>query len=329
MNDNVCWGLIGPGRIAHRFAEGMRGAVGSRLQAVASRSAEKASAFADQYGIPVVHTDYASLINDDNVEAIYIATPHRFHYETVRAALLAGKAVLCEKPLTVTADQAAALFDLARENNTFLMEALWSRCLPVWQQVQGWLDSGEIGQVRVMDATFGFRIPREPGDRLLNPDLAGGVLLDMGVYCVSMSQFVMRADPRDVLASVEKGDTGVDERTSALLVYDSAVAQFTCTFQTNTFNGYSISGTEGTIDVDPLFWDTTRARLKRFDGRELSFEEPFRSGGFEYQIEEAARCIRAGCRESPIVPWSHTLGTQRVMDRILASGRVRYPFLEG
>lgn len=321
------WGIIAPGRIARNFAQGIEAIDNATLYAVASSDISRAKAFAETFGdAEKLYDNYDELIADPEVDAIYIANPHRYHYDCVERCLKAGKPVLCEKPLTVTAAETERLLTLAKTESVFLMEALWSRFLPVWQQVKKWLDDELIGEVKVISSTFGFNIPRNAEDRLLNLNSAGGVLLDMGIYNVAMSQFVMGRDPCKVLADGIVGETGVDERSSALLNYGGPVSMFTSNFQAQTANDMTISGTKGSIIVDSEFWAARSATLTIHDGEVTTIEEPFRASGFEYQIEEAMRCIRAGKLQSDIIPWKDTLGNMRTMDEMLTQIGVNYPF---
>lgn len=318
------WGIIGPGRIARRFAEAIPAANHSVLQAVHSSSGERAQRFADEFSGKHVYSDLEAFLNDPEVDVVYIANPHSFHAASTEAVLNAGKPVLCEKPLTVNFEVASHLCQLAEAKDLFLMEALWSRFLPVWVQVKRWLDEGRIGNVQLMNSTFGFKIPRDEQDRLLNRDLAGGVLLDMGVYNVSMSQFVMQQYPTEVIGDVLVGETQVDERTSAILKYGDVVSQFSCGFKTFMENSFVINGTEGTIRVEPYFWDTTRATLTCYDGTSETFDEPFKQNGFEYQIMEVERCLESGRLQSDIISWADTLNTQAVMDEILSTANINF-----
>ncbi len=218
MNPIFNWGVIGPGRIAHNFGKALPALPHSCLAAVASRSPERALAFADLYQGDTTFIDYDDLLADTLVDAVYIATPDIFHFDLINQCNLAGKPVLCEKPLTVTAAQAAELHTLAHDHQVFLMEALWSKFLPAWQQVRRWLDEERIGKLQFIQSSFGFPVERNPEDRLLNLDLAGGVQLDMGTYNVAMSQFVMGRDPVRVICDGLVGETGVDERNIAILV---------------------------------------------------------------------------------------------------------------
>jgi predicted dehydrogenase len=318
---------MAPGRIARQFARGLQVIDGACLYAVASSSRQRAEQFTTEVGnVERIYTSYRELVSDPAVDAVYIANPHRYHHDSVALCLEAGKPVLCEKPLTVTARESQELINLAQQKQVFLMEALWSRFLPAWVQVRQWVEEGRVGEVRVMSSTFGVQIPREVDDRLLNRESAGGVLLDMGVYNVAMSQFIMQCDPEIILADGVIGETGVDERSSGLLNYGGPVSVFTCNFQVNTTNDFNIYGSKGHIRVAPNFWEATAATLTLDTGEVEEFSQPFRATGFEYEAEEAMRYIQAGQLQSDVMPWQHTLGNMRTMDEMLTQIGMHYPF---
>jgi predicted dehydrogenase len=299
---------------------------GAVLHAVASRNADRSKAFAQEFHAARAYDSYEALVSDPEIDAVYVATPHRFHCENAMLCLDADKPVLCEKPLTVNAAQAKDLVEKARTKGLFLMEGLWTRYFPIYHQVRQWLDRGEIGQVRLLTSTFGYETPRDLQDRLLNPDLAGGALLDIGVYNIAISQWVYGKNPQSFTAQSYLGETGVDELTTVNLHYDDgAASQFTCSFRVQTTNDFWIYGTEGHIRIHQMFWDTTRATLVA-SGRELTVTRPFRGTGFEYEIEEAVRCIRQGKLESPAMPHAHTLANMELMDGIRAQIGLRYSF---
>ena len=320
------WGVIGPGRIAHRFAQALDEVEGARLVAVASRSLERGREFAQRYGASAYYDSNEALAADPEVDAVYIATPHRFHHAEARLCLEAGKPVLCEKPFTVNAVQAADLIQLARAKKVFLMEALWSRYLPIYPHVRRWLDGGEIGAIRLVSSLFCFRPERDPADRKFNHDLAGGALLDLGVYNISLSQWAIRDDPSAVIALARMGDTGVDELTAVTLLYPGGVvSQFTCSFLLNAVNTLTIYGTDGFVRIGPDFWQPTQAALS-VQGKESVTKLPFRRNGFEYQIEEAIGCIRSGKGESEGMPLDSTLANMKTMDQVREQIGLRYTF---
>ena len=320
------WGILGPGRIAHRFAQALGEVKDARLQAVASRSAERAGDFAAQYGAPAAYDSDEALASDPAVDAIYIATPHRFHHAQARLCLQAGKPVLCEKPFTVNAAQALDLIQLARTQNLFLMEALWSRYLPIYRQVRTWLDGGEIGEIRLVSSTFCFQPERDPSDRKFNHALAGGALLDLGIYNVSLSQWAIGEDPSALSAQARVGDTGVDELTAVTMAYPGgAVAQFACSLLFDAVNDLTIYGTKGHIRIHPKFWESTRTTLA-VGGSESAASLRFRRNGFEYEIEEAMHCLRSGRRESEGMPLAATLANMKTMDQIREQIGLKYSF---
>jgi len=320
------WGVLAPGRIAHRFAQALDSVEGARLHAVASRSPERSQAFAQRYRAPVHYDSYEALAGDPEVDAVYIASPHRFHHGQARLCLEAGKPVLVEKPFTVNALQATDLIALAQTKDLFLMEALWSRFLPVYRRVREWLDDGAIGTIQLISSTFCFRAEPDPSDRKFNHELAGGALLDLGVYNISLSQWVTGENPSAVGALARLGATGVDELTAVTLVYpQNVVSQFACGFLFDGINDFLIYGTRGHVRVQAKFWESTRATLVA-DGKETVAALPFRQNGFEYQIEEAMRCIREGRWESEGMPLASTISNMETMDEIRRQIGLRYSF---
>jgi predicted dehydrogenase len=234
--------------------------------------------------------------------------------------------VLCEKPLTVNAAETRQLIETARANKVFLMEALWTRYLPIYQPIRAWLDAKAIGDLRLLVSTFGFNIPKGPEDRWLNPELAGGTLLDMGVYPIAVSQWIMKQNPKSFSAQAYLGHTGVDELTAAVLKYENGViSQFNSNFITDGVNDFYIYGSIGHIRIHANFWAATEATLVT-NGEPITVSKPFRGGGFEYQTEEAMRCIRAGWLESPAMSHADTLANMELMDSIRAAIGLRYPF---
>ena len=320
------WGIIGPGRIAERFAGGLSALDDAVLHGVASRNESRGQAFAQKFGGQKIYTSYEDMVNDPDIDGVYIGTPHRFHFEQTMLCLEAGKPVLCEKPLTVNATETEALIAKSQEKNVFLMEALWTRYLPIYGQVREWLDSGVIGDIKFMISTFGFALPNDPSDRWLNPELAGGALLDMGVYPIAISQWVTGMEPKTVSSQAMLGETGVDVFTAVTFQYENGViSQFSANFITQNLNDFTIYGTNGSIRIHPFFWDCQKATLKTA-GEEITVEKPFAATGFEYQTEEAMNCIRQGLLESPKMTHAETLANMKLMDSIRANIGFKYPF---
>ena len=326
------WGILGPGRIAEEFATALAAVDDACLYGVASRDRTRAEKFARDYGASAYYDNYEALIDDPAVDAIYIATPHRFHFQQARDCILGGKPVLCEKPLTVNAAEAEALIKLASDSGVFLMEAMRTRYLPVYQEVRRWLDEGKIGAATKITSSFGFEFPRDSQDRLLNHELAGGVLLDMGMYNLSMSQWIFGSQPESYSIEGMLGDTRVDEHDKVNLVYSGArTSEFTNSMNTRLENDLTIYGRGGRITVHPTFWNATRATLSVNDGLSAKDEtrtikRNFRATGMEYEIEEAVDCILTGQLESPRMRLDDTLNTMKLMDQLRSAMGLTYSF---
>jgi len=316
------WGVLGPGTIATRFATDLKRLPDARLLAAGSRSLERARAFIAQQGGVRAYGSYEELVSDPEIDAIYVSTPHTYHGEHALLALENGKPTLCEKPMEVNAARARALVQAAREHRVFLMEAMWTRFLPVIGGVRQWVTSGRIGEIRLVAANFGFRTPWNPAGRLLNPALAGGATLDVGVYVVSLAHMLLGV-PTDVHARAIIGETGVDEVTSMILGYGSqALAQLSCAIRANISDGARIYGTEGYIEV-PGFWHATQATLVRPDhAPEVIAGE----AGYHFEAAAVAECVRQGLTESPIMPLDESIAVAETMDEVRRQIGLRYPF---
>ncbi len=322
MNSDVGWGILGAGSIADAFASDLKNLADARLVAVGSRSREKAEEFAEQFGIQRAYGSYTEMVSDPGVDVIYVATPHPFHQEHTLLCLDLGKAVLCEKPMGINARQVRAMAGRARQRGRFLMEATWSRFNPVLVQVRRWLAEGRIGEVRMLTADFGFRASWNPQGRLLNLELAGGALLDVGCYTVALASMVYGHPPDQVQAAAHIGDTGVDEQTAMLFRYGQGqLALLSCAVRTETPQEARIDGTEGSIHI-PSFWRASRATL-RVTGRDPV--ETTGSSGYHYEAAEVMACLRASLTESAAMPLDESIAIAETMDRVRAFIGLRYP----
>ena len=327
--------MVGPGRIAHLFADALAAVPGARLVAVTGRDPGHALEFAARWSrggqMVRVVSDLDALLNDSEVDAVYVATPHSAHAGPVAAALCAGKPVLCEKPLAPTAEQAEVLVALARERGLFLMEAVWTRCLPAVLQVGDWLEGGAIGRVSALQSSFCFHLPPDPLGRHFNPALAGGTLLDIGIYNLTLSQWVLARIGEHRVPEFHIGgrlaDTGVDQRAVVQLDYPNGVSsQFVCAFDGDAENAFHIHGELGHITLAARFWECQHVSLRRPGQPAQELSLPFARNGFEYELIEAQRCIHAGLIESPLIPHRDTLATLRLIDALRGRLGVRYPF---
>jgi len=327
------WGVIGPGGIANRFAGALEGVPGAHLAAVFARDAAKGQAYAEQWrrgGEPArVTTDLADLLADPSVDAVYIATPHSNHGEYVRAALLAAKPVLCEKPLVTSEAEGRALVELAREKRVFLMEALWTRFLPAYDLAGRWLREGAIGELRAMQSSFCFSANYDPQHRQWNPALAGGALWDIGIYNLAVTRWVLQQmndgacpEPVSIDVAAKLAPTGVDAALNVTLHFpDGVTSQFRCGFDASSVNAFEALGSKAGLRFVRDFWQAEAVELVTRKTPAERVETPFAVNGFEGEIAEAQACIRAGLLESPRMPHEETLGLLRWMDAI----RARFP----
>jgi predicted dehydrogenase len=321
------WGIIGPGRIARSFAEALKTLPEADAAAVCSRDIGRACAFAREYSVSKAYDSVEQLCADSDIDIVYIANPHAFHARDALICLNAGKSVLCEKPITVNAAELKELIDAAGKNGVFLMEALWTRFLPAVAKVREWLDEGKIGKVKMINTSFGFTRELEETERLLNPDLAGGALLDIGVYNISFTQMVMKgAAPERVFGEANIGATGVDEEYCACFRYpDGALASLTGGIQTGMRKEALIYGTKGMIHV-PDFWKASSAVLEVYDEEKVTVECPYPSTGLQFQAREVMRRISEGKLESDIMPLSESLLSVETMDELRRQWGLVYPF---
>ncbi len=328
MAEATRWGVIGTGRIAAQFVSDLRLDPDAEVVAVGSRHADSAEAFGQAHGIPHWHASYADLVADPGVEVVYVAVPHSGHHAATLEAIAAGKAVLCEKPFAINATEAREMVAAAGAAGTFLMEAMWTRFLPHVVRLRELLAEDAIGEVRAMYADHGQHFTPDPAHRLFDPALGGGALLDLGVYPVSFASMVLGA-PASVTAIADLAMTGVDAQTSAVLRYSGgAHALLTTTLAARTPCRAWIAGSEGRIDIDPVFYAPTRLTLTRDDGHVERFEAPRVGHGIRYQAGEVTRCLRAGLTESPVMPWAESVSIMSTMDEIRRQVGVRYP-MEG
>ncbi len=318
------WGVLGPGRIAHRFVREALAYTAQLVTAVGSRSGARAGAFAHEFGIENVHDDYESLVADPDVDVVYVATPHSHHLENALLAIAAGKHVLVEKPVTRNASEARRMFGAAREAGVFVMEAMWTSFLPHVRELNALLERGEIGTVVGLAADHGQALSFGPEHRLMNPDLAGGAILDLGVYPISFAHLVL-GQPDAITAVGSLTPTGVDGHASLALSYRSgAYALLDTTLWAATPCVAWIAGDRGRVVVERQFYHPTQFRLTRLDGTSWTYDGRV-PGGFQYQIAEVARAVAAGETQSPLRTWHATVEVLEIMDTARDQLGVVYP----
>ena len=324
ISETINWGILGPGSIAHQFAAGLQSVPDAKLVAVGSRSQEKADAFADKFDIPRRHASYAALAADPDVHAVYIATPHPAHRDAALLCLDAGKAVLCEKPFTVNAREAGEVIDRARANDVFCMEAMWSRFVPAMAHVRKLVAGGTIGEARMLQADFGFRTDVNPQGRLFDPALAGGGLLDVGVYTLSLASMLF-GTPTKVAGVAQMGETGVDEMAALSLLYAGGqIAALTTGIRINTPHEATILGTGGSITLHAPWWKPSEMTVSA-GGKTEKIVVPYEGPGMNYEAAEVGACLRAGKTESAILPLDETLSIMRTTDDLRRQWGLKYP----
>ncbi|MDP9681435.1 Gfo/Idh/MocA family protein [Streptomyces griseoviridis] len=326
--EKVRWGVLATGGMAARFTADLVDLPDAEVVAVASRSEASAKAFAERFGIARAYGGWDALAHDEDVDVVYVATPHSAHRAAAGLCLEAGRNVLCEKPFTLNAREAAELVALARERGSFLMEAMWMSCNPLVRRLKALVDDGAIGEVRTVQADFGLNGAFPPAHRLRDPAQGGGALLDLGVYPVSFAQLLL-GEPDRVTASAVLSEEGVDLQTGALLSWDGgALAALHCSIVGATANSASVTGSAGRIDVPYGFFFPTHFVLHR-DGRDPEEFTADPADGprdsLRHEALEVMRALRAGETESPLLPLDGTLAVMRTLDAVRDRVGVRYP----
>ena len=326
MGDIIGWGIIGTGKIAKAFATDLGLLPDAELVAVGSRKAESANHFGEQFGVPNYHASYQALANDPDVDVVYVATPHALHQEHAMLALGAGKAVLCEKPFTINAAQAETVISLARERKLFLMEAMWTRYIPLMVKLRELLAEGVIGELQMLEIGMAFVAPRDSSYYFFNPHLGGGILLDGGAYAVSIASMMLGGPPARIASMAHLGETGVDEQSAAIFGYERGqLAVIYVSFKTSIPPAARIFGSQGRITVHPPLFNPTRLTISRADQEDEVIEMPFEGNGLNYEAAEVMRCLEAGKLESGTMPLDETLAIMQTLDQIRAQWGLKYP----
>ena len=316
MNKTINWGIIAPGKIAQKFASDLKLVEGANLLAVASRDETRAKEFALEYNAQKHYGSYLDLVKDPDVDVVYIASPHPFHFEQSLLCLNHGKHVLCEKPMCMNAQEVKQLIDVAQSKNLFLMEALWTRFIPSFVKCKNLVEQGEIGEILYIQADFGFRAEYDVQRRTFNKELGGGSLLDIGIYPVFFA-LEIAGKPYEIKATGIFGDTGVDESCVITFKYSSRkmVANLTSTFLVDTPTEALVCGTEGHIKLHGKWHAPTKLSLLT-DGEEelFTFEEP--GNGYQYEIQEVMECLGRGDLQSKGFPLEKSLLLHQTLDEI-------------
>jgi predicted dehydrogenase len=317
-------GIIGPGRIAKRFAEAIKLVDEAELGAVASRAGSRAWNFAKIHGIPTAYDSYEAFAKDPALDVVYVATPHGYHAEHSILCLQHRKGVLCEKPMALNAQEVETMIHAAVTNQSFLMEGLWTHFLPLMREVTKLCKSGKIGTIKYIRSDFGTLFPFDPSSRLYNLRLGGGALLDIGVYPLYLCLHLL-GEPENIVAAGRLSPTGSDESCHAILQWkDGQSAVVSCTLTCATSTTVEISGTEGMIRIPNRWFGCDQFEWRRTNGKTQHVQLEPMVNGFQYQIREVTSCLEKGLIESPSLPHTFSLLLSRALDTIRKQIGVRY-----
>lgn len=324
MGKSYKWGILGAGRIAEKFCSALSFVEGAEVYAVASRDLDKAKAYAAKYNAARYYNDYNDLVNDDNIDVIYIATPHVFHYEQTMLCLQHNKAVLCEKPMSVSYQRTQEMIAAATRNKVFLMEGLWTACMPFMEKIRSLITEDTIGKLQYVSADFGFAAPKDLDGRLYNKALGGGSILDVGVYPISLATIIL-GNP-SVIKSISKlSETGIDEYANIIMQYEGGeTAHVISAINFNTPVEAEIIGTKGIIQIGNPWFKATGFSVRINDETLQNYSTPHLFNGFEHEITEVMHCLDNGLLESNKVPHHLSLSVSKIMDEVLRQAGVVY-----
>jgi predicted dehydrogenase len=325
--ETIRWGIIGCGKIADKFASDLKLTQNGILVAVASKDKQRALSFGNKYNVSSAYGNYEELVTKPDIDAIYIATTHNFHHSNTLLCLENGKAVLCEKPLAINVNQVKEMIDLARRKKVFFMEALWTKFLPHYQIVTSMVQEGKLGRLQSMQVNFGFKPYHPIPDRLFNPALGGGSLLDIGIYNVFMALSIM-GKPDGIHALMSQAPTGVDEQCAVTFSYNNGgFAQLLSSFSSNLATGCDIAGTEGRLNLSNRFYEPSTIinyYPSNFTSATIIPCTKPKGWGYHEQISHVNQCISNGLTESPIMTHDDSLLLMTILDEIRIKAGIRY-----
>jgi len=319
------WGIIGTGGIATAFARDLSYFNNHVVKAVGSRSLQSAQVWAIEFPGCKAHGSYEELVNDPDIDAIYVATPNTSHVANTILALSAGKPVLCEKPFAVNATEARQMRDAAKSNNVALMEAMWTRYLPHIYKVREILASGVIGKVIAVEADHGQRLADYANPRHWEPELGGGALLDLGIYPISFAHMVL-GTPQKITATASFTDKGVDAQTAAIFDYASgAQAVLSTTLSAKTSNTATITGELGRIEIDTVFYTPTTVKVIMHDDSITEYANQYQGHGLREQAQYFSEIVERGEKESSLLSLDETIAIMDSLDEIRKQIGLIYP----
>jgi len=323
MKKDINWGILGCGKIAKEFANALKVVPGAKLIAAASKSG-KAKQFKEEFNLPYYYNNYEELVKNKEIDIIYIATTHNYHYENTLLCFNNNKHVLCEKPVTLNTYEASHIIEIAQSKGLFFMEAMWTRFCPAVENLIELIKNGVIGKVKTLKGDFCIDIPFDANSRYYNIKLAGGALLDLGIYPITFSCMILRKYPVEISGSLNIGNTGVDEESHYLLKFDkgeTALLSSACTYQAPI--NFTIYGTKGQILV-PNFYFPEELILKLNDKKDEILNFPYDSTGKNYEAIEVMECLLKNKTQSDKQTFFDTLKIMEIMDTI-RKGKLKYP----
>ncbi len=325
MIEKLRWGILGTGNIANKFAEGLLLLEDAELLAVGSRNQSTADSFGLQFNVPRCYGTYEDLATDQDLDVIYISTPHNLHKENTLLCLSAGKHVLCEKPFAINAGEAREMVRYARENRLFLMDAMWTRYFPLIDDLRSLLQEDAIGTPKILTADFGFKAPYNPENRMFNPYLGGGALLDAGVYPVSLASMIF-GTPNKITGFTLIGKTGVDEYSTMLFKYENKqMASLYTSIRLTTPQEAVLLGNRGKILIHAPWWHPSKLTVHLYDQDDRIIQRAYKGTGYHFEAIEVMSCIRHGELESKLMPLDESLSIMETMDTLRSQWNLIYP----
>jgi predicted dehydrogenase len=310
------WGILGAGRIANKFAEGLKELSNARCYAVAARSLERAKTFKETHDFEKAYGSYKEMLDDPDVDAVYIATTNNLHFEHTMMSLDAGKAVLCEKPFASNRMQVEKMVAKAREKKVFLMEALWSRFLPCMIQFKTEMENGTIGNPLLLQCNFGFISPFDPQKRVYDPALGGGSVPDIGIYPIFVAMYLF-GNPTEIKVTSVPAPTGTDWTTSILFKHKrNEISMLISSFKMILDNEARLYGEDGYLKLHGMFHMPTRLSVNKNEGQELEIPIHLAGNGYNYEAAEVMRCLDEGQLESSKMSWQFSLDLIHVLDEV-------------
>ncbi len=325
MKSTINWGILAPGRIAHKFAHDLKLVGGAKLIAVGSRSIERAREFANEYGAPHAYGSYEAMLECPDLDAVYIATPHTGHCENAIMCLEKGIAVLCEKPFAMNAAEVQKMVDCARSNNVFLMEAIWTRFIPCFEEMLRLVKSGYIGELKTIRADFGFKADFPPEHRVFNPALGGGALLDVGIYTIFFATWLW-GRPELIKATATLSSLGADDSCAMIFEYSgNRLAILDCSLVVKTEIEAYIYGENGTMRLHNRFINPQELSVTFYEKNSEHFHVPLTGHGYYHEILEVNDCLRRGVKESEKLPLDFSVLLMETLDWVRREAGIIYP----